>query len=419
MACLVAVMLLAGSARAQMPVSVTETKQIPPAVPHANPPQTPPSGPPAGGPPGGPPPVPVLLGIADFLITIDRPYDAEKIYQGILHMDPKNPAALAGLRDAKFAQRPTMTLLAHGYYDSHDVELFAWGGGPTFRTPYGNITLTAGTGYYKNDNKSANLKNPLGPIQNFLDDRAFSKQTLNLLLQPYYKTFEGYFFLSQVFYEGAPDRFLYDLKFTYTPEPARRRYTLTAARRDSFLQSDKNEFFAPESFYALVGGLTFDEWSLSIDHPLASRWDFTGYYANFDYSDGNHRNILRSQVMYRMLPRAHRPMPVFRVGLAHTYDNTDKFSAFYYAPQNVQSLSLAFDYVNLTRRLKYGIVGAIPFAKVRGNGFAQHDPATALFTFLNVNLTDTLELYVKAGGINSPGYDLSFRDFVVGINGRF
>lgn len=377
--------------------------------------------PPTKGGPGGPPPVPVLLGIADFLLTIDRPFDAEHIYQGILHMDPKNAAALQGMRDVAWAKKPTTTVLAHGYYDTHDVELFAWGGGPTFRGPLGRITFTSGTGYYKNNNSPTNVKNPLGPISAgvTIDDRALTKSTFNVLMEPYYKNWEGYFFLSQVEYDGAPDRFLYDLKLTYAPDPARRRYTFTAAHRDTFLQTDKNEFFAPESYYALVSGLTLDEYSVNIDTPLASRWDFSGYYANFDYSDGNHRNTYRSQILYRLLPRANRPMPTFRIGLAHTYDTMNKFSAFYFAPQNFQYLSLTTEYVNLTRKLKYGIFASFPVAFDGGTGFATHKPALTLFTFLNYQLTKNIELYVKAGGINSPGYDLTLRDFVFGVNGRF
>jgi hypothetical protein len=371
--------------------------------------------------PPGPPPIPALLGAADFMLTIDRPFEAEKIYRAILHMDPHNQAAQQGLQDVARAKRPTFTVLSHYYFDTHDVELFAWGGGPTFRTPYGRITLTAGTGYYKNDNNPNNKKNPLGPVSTGkdVDDFGLQKSTVNLLLEPYYKQFEGYYFLSEVLYDGAPDRFLYDLETTYVPDPARKRYTLTVARRDSFLQSDKNEFFAPESYYAVAGGLTLDETSVNIDHPLASRVDFSGYYANFDYSDGNHRNVFRTQFLYRLLPKSNRPMPVFRVGLAHLYDNTDHFAAFYYSPQDVQTLSLVTDYVNLTRRLKYGVVGSFPLTFTGGSGFAKHTPALALFSFINYQVAPDVELYFKAGGINSPGYDLTFRDFVFGINGRF
>jgi hypothetical protein len=112
-------------------------------------------------------------------------------------------------------------------------------------------------------------------------------------------------------------------------------------------------------------------------------------------------------------------MPVFRVGLSHTYDSTRQFAAFYYSPQNVQVISAVAEYVNLTKKLKFGIFGTYPLIKDRGTGFAKHDPARTLFGFLNYQTNDQIELYLKGGFISSPGFDLSFRDIVFGVNGRF
>ena len=50
--------------------------------------------PPGGPPPGGPPPLPVLLGIADFLINIDRPFDAEAIRRAVRRADEVAQARL-------------------------------------------------------------------------------------------------------------------------------------------------------------------------------------------------------------------------------------------------------------------------------------------------------------------------------------
>lgn len=112
-------------------------------------------------------------------------------------------------------------------------------------------------------------------------------------------------------------------------------------------------------------------------------------------------------------------LPVFRVGLGHTYDNTRKFAPYYYSPQHVQVGSLLADYVSLARRLKYGLFGSLPLWKNRGTGFARHDPARTLFGFVNYNVTEDVERYLKGGAISSPGFDLSFRDIVFGVNGRF
>jgi len=147
--------------------------------------------------------------------------------------------------------------------------------------------------------------------------------------------------------------------------------------------------------------------------------DFSGYFANFDYEDGNDREIYRSQFLYRLRPKGHQPMPVFRVGLGHTYDNTRVFAPYYYSPQHVHAGSLVADYVFLAKGLKFGLFGSYPIVKVRGTGFAKHDPARTLFGFVNWKLSDQTELYVKGGAISSPGFDLSFHDIVFGVNGRF
>jgi hypothetical protein len=85
----------------------------------------------------------------------------------------------------------------------------------------------------------------------------------------------------------------------------------------------------------------------------------------------------------------------------------------------VPSYSLVADFVKLEHKLKYGLFGTLPIAKVRGTGFAKHDPARTLFGFVNYRLSDGLEVYLKGGAINSPKFDLSFRDVVLGVNGRF
>src|SRR5207245_525378 len=178
----------------------------------------PPGGAPPGMPAGGPPPLPVLLGFADFMLTIDRPYEAEKIYKGILAFDPKNEAALAGLREVAVAKKPTFQLLAHYYNDNHDVEMFTYGGGPTFRTPYGKITLTSGTGTYRNNNDPTNHHNPLSltpMIPSAADNHSLQKSTVNLILEPYRGKWSGTLFVSRVIYDGAPDRTLWDLRASY------------------------------------------------------------------------------------------------------------------------------------------------------------------------------------------------------------
>jgi hypothetical protein len=400
----------------------------PDAPPPTKPPGTPaptaapgnaPGGPPPPGAPGGPPPIPVLLGIADFLTLIERAFDAEDIYRGVLAMDPKNEQALAGLRRARAAQEPTVTFLWHQYTDSHDVRLRAWGGGPTFRTRYGNITITAGTGHYRNDNDPTNLRNPLGPIASPVDDRRLRKDTLNLLLEPHYKRYEGRWFVSRVNYDTAPDRTLYDLRFSYVLVPNRHLYSVTVAQRDSILQSAQAEFFGPESFYTVVSRLLIDEVGVAMQYPLRLRWDLGASFSRYDYSDGNERDTFKANLMYRLRPKGREQMPVFRIGLGYISDDTERFAPIYYSPQSIQSLSVLADYVMIRRGLQFGLFAGYPIWDDSGIGFAEHEPAKTLFGFVRYDLSDRYQVYLNGGTIDSPGFDLSFTDIVLGINGRF
>ncbi len=403
----------------QSPTTATAPTNPTSELPQIAPEGAPENGAPSGGPPsGGPPPVPVLLGIADFLIAVDRPFDAEDIYHGILGHDAENEGALAGLKRAKLYERPTLTLLTHNYSDSHDVRLNARGGGPTFRTRYGNLTFTAGTGYYRNNNDPSNPKNPLGPIASFLDDDKLDKNTFNLLLEPHYKKYEGSFFVSRVTFDWAPDRTLYDFRASYLPQPSREKYTLSVARRDSILQSAQAQFLPPETYYTVTSGLTLNEYAGAVEYPLTPKLDLSANYLHYNYSDGNSRDTAKAALYYRLQPTAPQQMPVARIGLGYLYDDTDKFNPLYYSPQSTQSLSVLADYVMIKRGFKFGIFAGYPLLKDQGTGFAKHDPARTLFGFVNKEISDRFELYAKGGFIRSPGYDLSFNDIVLGVNVR-
>ena len=136
-----------------------ESGSLPPKVPvgaTANAPQA-----------GGPPPLPMLLGFADFMLTLERPWQAEKLYRLILMQYPKNAVAQQGLAEALRQQRVGFSALVHTYRDSKDVQLLAYGGGPIIPTEKGKLTLTAGNGYYKNDNNKNNPRNPTSLLPTF------------------------------------------------------------------------------------------------------------------------------------------------------------------------------------------------------------------------------------------------------------
>ena len=392
-----------------------------------------------GGAPGGAPAMPsfpMLLGYADFLITIDRPFEAEKIYNNILKMtpDPDGPAgeqmpsamkeqitqaragATAGLKEVKFYKRPTYTALAHYYSDDRDVDLYAYGAGPTFRTPYGRITITAGTGHYRNNNNPNNTNNPqsISPdIPTAADNDTLKKNTLNLLLEPYYKKWEGSVFLSNVTYDAAPDRFLYDFKISYVPDPARKRFYASTGRHDSYFQNVNNQFYAPESYFQLVKKTLYDDYSVGAEYPLAKKIDTTFSYRYFKYSDGNRRANYRTQFLYRILPKKGRQMPIWRAGFDFIFDDSKFFTLDYTASNNFNAYSLATDYLWITRKVKYGVYASYAFS-------AQNFKApNGVFGFASYQVSRNAELYFKAAQLSGRGNSLTFGDYVVGVNTRF
>lgn len=398
-----------------------------------------PAGSAPGGAPGGAPAMPsfpMLLGYADFLITIDRPFEAEKIYNNILAMtpDPDGPAgaqmpsavkeqitqaragATAGLKEVKFAKRPTYTALAHYYSDDRDVDLYAYGAGPTFRTPYGRITLTAGTGHYRNNNNPNNTNNPqsVSPdIPTAADNDTLKKNTLNLLLEPYYKKWEGSIFLSNVTYDAAPDRFLYDFKISYVPDPARKRFYASTGRHDSYFQNVNNQFYAPESYFQLVKKTLYDDYSVGAEYPLAKKIDTTFSYRYFKYTDGNRRANYRTQLLYRILPKTGKQMPVWRAGFDFIFDDSKFFTLDYTASNNFNAYSIATDYLWITRKVKYGVYASYAFS-------AQNFKApNGVFGFASYQVSRNSELYFKAAQLSGRGNSLTFGDYVVGINTRF
>jgi len=359
----------------------------------------------------------VLLGFADFMLTIDRPYEAEKIYKGILAFDPNNAAALTGLRNVAAAKKPTFQLLAHYYNDNHDVEMFTYGAGPTFRTRYGKITFTSGTGTYRNNNDPTNHHNPLSltpmiPIA--ADNFSLQKSTFNLILEPYHGKWDGTIFVSHVVYDGAPDRTLWDLRASYITD-LRTSYTATHGRHDSFYQNQSEQFFAPETYFELVEKITFQDTSLTVQHPIVGKLDLTAAYRYFSYSDGNTRDNYRVLTMYRLKGDQKHPMPVFRVGLDTIMDNSKFFTLIYASSRQFNAMSAAADYVWLARRTKYGFFASYPIAK-------QHfDPPAAFVGFYSHKIRNDFEFYVQVAGFLAPGdrTSLNFGDYIMGLNKSF
>ena len=395
-----------------------------------------------GGMPPGAPPLAMILGFADFMLAIDRPFEAEKIYKQIQanmpKLDPTDPkvaemmknmpkeqlegmkqamaAVEKGMRDVEEAKKPTYTALAHTYYDDRDVELYAYGAGPTFRTRYGRITVTAGTGHYRNNNDPNNENNPLSlspDIPTAEDNDTLRKRTFNLLLEPYYKKWEGNLFFSNVTYDSQPDRFLYDLKLSYVPNPARERYYISHGRHDSYFQNVNNQFFAPETFFQIKKKILYDDYSFGIEYPLGKRIDSAFYHRYFEYTDGNRRTNYRTTLMYRLKPTGQAQMPVWRVGLDFIWDDSKFFTLDYTASENFNAYSIATDYMWISRKLKYGFYASYPIAEQ--NFTAPY----GVFGFASYQLTKNAEVYSKLARLSGAGNSLTFNDFVFGVNVRF
>ncbi len=364
------------------------------------------------------PPLPVLAKYAELDIIIDRPFDAEKICRLLVQLDPKNPEYQGLLKRALVSERPTLQTLIHNYRDTIQNRLFTYGTGIIFRTPYGRATISAGTGYYGQHIINGYPNQTLGFLASDLDGN-LDKSTINLILEPYSGLWEGYIFLNKTYFAGAPNVSLFNLRASYVPIPGREKFTVFYMRNDSFIQSDQLQFFSPETYWAVVEGLTEDITGTQIDYPLNRKLDFETQYQYLAYSDGNTRNLIRSQLMYRLMPKANEVSPVFRVGIQHVYDNTRKFAVYYFTPQDYQAFSVASDFLVLSKRLTFGLFGTLPFAKVPGYNFGKYSPLATLFTFANYRLTDRLELWVKLTSAKKTVNAAAFTDFVFGVNQRF
>src|ERR1039457_3578736 len=218
---LVVVWILAGSAEAQQ-----SSQTSPDTVPAEASPTVAPAAEPQLG---------AMLGGAEFMLILDRPFAAEKLFNAVLSMDPKNAHALDGLRRVKLAKRVSWTFLGHGDSNNFSTQMETYGGGPSFYTSLGKVTFWVGDGFFRSG--VPGLKVP-----------SLQKITLNGIWEPYYKNFDGYAYINRTFYPQAPDRTLFNFKGTWNRKPGREYYSVFGGQHDSYLQTDLAQFFAPESY---------------------------------------------------------------------------------------------------------------------------------------------------------------------------
>jgi hypothetical protein len=355
--------------------------------------------------PAASPQLGAMLGGAEFMLIMDRPFAAEKLFNAVLALDPKNAHALDGLRRVKLAKRTSWTFLVHSFGNHYDTELETWGGGPSFYTSLGKVTFWAGDGFFRSVGVS------------------LQKITINGFWDTYYKNFDGYAYINRTFYPQAPDRTLYDFKGTWNRRPGREYYSVFGGQHDSFLQSDVTQFFAPESIKEVKEKILIRNIGAEAQIPLGKSIDFVPYFSQFYYTDGNARRIAQGKVMYRVLPRGEAKMPIFRIGAMYLADSCDFGSGIYNCPVNFHSLSITADYVFVSGKYRYGVFASYPITGTSGTGQSpangRFDPAETLFSFLNYKVTESQEVWVKFVGAHSAGFSPSCFDVVVGTNVRF
>jgi hypothetical protein len=359
-----------------------------------------------------------MLGGAEFMLILDRPFAAEKLFNAVLSMDPKNAHALDGLRRVKLAKRTSWTFLAHGYADNLDTQMETWGGGPSFYTSLGKVTFWVGDGIFRS----------FGP--------SLQKITVNGIWEPYYKNFDGYAYINRTFYPDAPDRTLFNFKGTWNRKPGREYYSVFGGQHDSYLQTDLAQFFAPETLAQVKEKILNRDVGASAQIALGKHIDFIPAFAEFYYTacqencatfgnfPSNQRRIAQGQVMYRVLPHGEAQMPIFRVGASYLSDSCDMpggsaTALYYFCPVNFHAVSVNADYVFVTGKYRYGVFGSYPVTGRTGTDGGRFDPARTLFSFVNYKVTESQELWLKFTGVHSSNYSPRLWDIVVGTNVRF
>lgn len=357
-----------------------------------------------------------MLGGAEFLLILDRPFAAEKLFNAVLSMDPKNGHAQDGLRRVKLAKRVSWTFLAHGYAIDYDTQMATWGGGPSFYLPNGKVTFWIGDGFFKSEGQS------------------LQKITVNGIWEPYYKNFDGYAYLNRTFYPNGPDRTLWNLKGTWNRKPGREYYSVFGGQHDSYLQTDLAQFFAPESYYQVEQKIVNRDVGASAQVALGKYFDFIPSFAEFYYTasqtnygptgvfpyvGSNQRRIAQGQLMYRVLPHGSAQMPIFRVGASYLADSCDNAELIYFCPVNFHAVSLNADFVYVTGKYRYGVFASVPVTGATGTDGGRFDPSATLFSFVNYKVSESQELWLKFTGVHSANYSPRLWDLVVGTKLRF
>ena len=298
-----------------------------------------------------------------------KPFDARDTYKTALQTDPNNIGAQAGL-DATFRQtRPSVGVGGSYYNDTNGVRLKSLNVNGALRTRGGVIGVIAEQGRFEQ-----------GPFET-------DRSNIGLSYAKAFGPIQAVAAISRLKYDGAPERFLYDVSLSNS-SVARRRYFIGTGRRDVY-----------ESAQAVVQGITATTYRGGVNVPIGSRLDFEVQGIYYRYSDDNSRYSILPALYYRFRPTN----PSLRLGIGYTYDDSDEFRNIYYSPQNFSSFAALADYQNNIGKTRYGFNAAVQLTDATGAGGINR-PADTLFGYISRDVGNSLELFANGGIVRSPDF---------------
>ena len=314
--------------------------------------------------------VPARVALGDAQRFSGQPFDARDTYNAALQVDPNNVGAETGL-DAVYRQtRPSVGVSGSYYNDTNGVRLKSLNLGGALRTRGGVIGVIAEQGRFEQ-----------GPFET-------DRSNIGLSYAKAFGQNAVVAAVSRLKYDGAPERFLYDVALTNAATP-RQRYFIGTGRRDVY-----------ESAQAVVQGITATTYRGGVNVPVGNNIDFEVQGIYYRYSDDNSRYSILPALYYRFRPTA----PSLRVGVGYTYDDSDEFRNIYYTPQNFSSFAVLADYQNNIGKTRYGFNAAVPLTSSTGAGNVNR-PADTLFGYIARDVGRNIELFANGGIVRSPDFE--------------
>ena len=117
-------------------------------------------------------------------------------------------------------------------------------------------------------------------------------------------------------------------------------------------------------------------------------------------------------------------MPIFRVGASYLSDSCDHAGGtatalYYFCPVNFHAVSVNADYVFVTGKYRYGVLGRYPVTGRTGTDRRAIRSGSNAFLIRQLQGHGIQELWLKFTGVHSSNYSPRLWDIVVGTNVRF